>query len=69
MWRGWGFRGEGGEDVVMEVESPVNMTGDQLKPLYQLIGRLLCMVDNKVHIQQMAATTRAGYMQMYNLVL
>ena len=48
-----------GEGLVVDVASPVSLTGDQMKPLKQLIGGLLHMVDDKVHIQQMAATSRA----------
>ena len=53
----------------MDVDSLVTLNGDQLKPQYQIIDGFLFMVDDKVHIQQMAATSRAGYVPMYNLVL
>ena len=53
------------DDAVMGVDSLVTLTGDQLEPLYQIFGRLLCIVDHKAYIEQLAATTRAGYMHMY----
>ena len=59
-----------GADAVMDTDSPpVTLTADQLSPLYELLGSLLWVVDDKVHIQQMAGTSRAGYVQMYNHVL
>ena len=56
-----------GADAVMKDDSLVS--GEQLKPLYQLIGSLLCLVDDKVHMQQIAGTTRVGYVHMYNHIL
>ena len=50
-----------GEVEVIDINSPVTLTGDQLKPMNKLIDGLLCMGDDKVNIQQMTATTRAGY--------
>ena len=42
-----------GADIEIEVDDSVMLTGEQLRPLFKLIGRLLCMVNNKVYIQQL----------------
>ena len=31
--------------------------------------QLICLVDNKVHMQQVAGTSRVGYVHMYNFIL
>ena len=36
-----------------------------LAPMYDMIGRLLWSVDRKVHVQQMAGTSKAGYVATY----
>ena len=39
-----------------------------IAPLFDMIGCLLWTVDNKVHIQQMARTSKAGYVPTYNYI-
>merc|ERR1711873_99291 len=39
-----------------------------LAPMYDMIGRLLWSVDRKVHVQQMAGTSKAGYVPTYNYI-
>ena len=39
-----------------------------LAPMYDMIGRLLWSVDRKVHVQQMAGTSKAGYVPTYNFI-
>ena len=36
-----------------------------LAPMYDMISRLLWSVDRKVHVQQMAGTSKAGYVATY----
>ena len=45
------------------------MTVSQLKSLLELLGSLHWILDDKVHIQQMADTTKVGYIPMYSHVL
>ena len=40
----------------------------QITPLYHILGCLLWTMDNNVHVQQMAWTSKVGYVQMYNFV-
>ena len=44
--------------------SSVVLSGDHLSTLHQLLDSLSWLVDEKVHIQQMAGASRAGYVQM-----
>ena len=53
----------------MEVYDSSTLTGEQLKSLFKLIGELLCQVDDKVHLQQAAGTTKVGYNTFYDHVL
>ena len=40
----------------------------QIAPLFEMIGRLHWNVDNKVHVQQMAGTSKAGYVNTYQYI-
>ena len=53
----------------MEVHDSVILTGEHLKPLFRLIGGLLCTVDDKVQMQQAAGTTRVGYNTFYDHIM
>ena len=53
----------------MEVDDSVILTGEQLKPLFKLIGRLLCQVEDKFHLQQAVGTTKVGYNFYYHFKL
>ena len=39
--------------------------GEQIAPLLEKIGRLHCLVDNRIHLQQAAGTTMVGYNAYY----
>ena len=52
--------------AVVEIDPTQTVTLGQIAPLYDMLGHLLCMVDDKVHIQQMAGTSKVGYVHMYN---
>ena len=41
------------------------VTYRDLAPMYDMISRLLWSVDRKVHVQQMAGTSKAGYVATY----
>ena len=38
----------------------------QIAPLFEMIGRLHCLVDNHIHLQQAAGTTKVGYNAYYS---
>ena len=40
--------------------------GEQIAPLLEKIGRLHCLVDNCIHLQQAAGTTMVGYNTYYD---
>ena len=40
--------------------------GDQIAPLLEKLGKLHCLVDNRIHLQQAAGTTMVGYNAYYN---
>ena len=39
---------------------------EQIAPLLEMIGKLHCLVDNRIHLQQAAGTTKVGYNAYYN---
>ena len=39
---------------------------EQIAPLLEMIGKLHCLVDNRIHLQQAAGTTRVGYNTYYS---
>ena len=41
-------------------------TEDQLIPLYGMIGKLQGLVDDRIHLQQAAGTTKVGYNAYYD---
>ena len=43
--------------------------GDQITPLLEKLGKLHCLVDNRIHLQQVAGTTMVGYNAYYNYKL
>ena len=47
------------------MESSEVYTEEDLRPLYLLLGKLHCLVDDCVHIQQTAGTTKVGYNAYY----
>ena len=53
----------------MEVDDSVILTGEELKPLFKVIGGLLCQVDDNIHLKEAARTTKAGYKSFYDYVL
>ena len=44
------------------------ITLGEIAPVWELMGRLHWTVDNKVHIQQMAGTSKAGYVPTYQYI-
>ena len=40
--------------------------GDQIAPLLEKLGKLHCLVDNRIHMQQAAGTTKVSYNAYYN---
>ena len=55
-----------GTGVIYDPDATV--TYRDLAPMYDMIGRLLWSVDRKVHVQQMAGTSKAGYVPTYNFI-
>ena len=51
-------------DAPVDSDLPVILAGRQLSNLCQLLDSLSWLVDEKVHIQQMAGASGAGYVQM-----
>ena len=41
-------------------------TEELLAPLLGMIGNLHCLVDNHIHLQQAAGTTKVGYCAYYD---
>ena len=52
----------------VEYDASQTVSLGQIAPLYDIMGHLLWMVDNKVHIQQMARTSKAGYIPTYQYI-
>ena len=51
-----------------EFDPNQTVTLGEVAPVWELMSRLLWTVDNKVHIQQMAGTSKAGYVPTYNYI-
>ena len=47
------------------METSESFDEGDLRPLYSLLGKLHCLVDDCVHIQQTAGTTQVGYKAYY----
>ena len=62
--------GTSASESVGQVEYDASQTVSlgQIAPLFEMIGRLHWNVDNKVHIQQMAGTSKAGYVNTYQYI-
>ena len=52
-----------GNGVIYDPDATVSYR--DLAPMYDMISRLLWSVDRKVHVQQMAGTSKAGYVATY----
>ena len=52
-----------GTGVIYDPDATVSYR--DLAPMYEMISRLLWSVDRKVHVQQMAGTSKAGYIATY----
>ena len=50
----------------MELDSSVVYTEEELSPLFQMIGKLHCLMDDHIHLQQAAGTTKVGYNTYYD---
>ena len=50
----------------MELDSSVSYAEEELQPLVWLLGKLHCLVYNRVHLQQAAGTTKVGYNAYYD---
>ena len=50
----------------MELDSSVSYTKEVFQPLFQLLRKLHCLVDDRVHLQQVAGTTKVGYNAYYD---
>ena len=50
----------------MELDSLVSYREEELQPLFWLLRKLHCLVDNRVHLQQAARTTKVGYNAYYD---
>ena len=44
-------------------------TEEQLAPLFRILGKLHCLVDDHIHMQQAAGTTKVGYNAYYDFKL
>ena len=51
-----------------EYDPSQTVTLGEIAPVYDLMGRLLWLVDNQVHTQQMAGTSKAGYVATYQYI-
>merc|ERR1712240_652217 len=49
-----------------ELDCEVSYTEEKLKPLFQIFGKLHCLVDDCVHLQQDARITKVGYNAYYD---
>ena len=58
-----------GSQEGMEVDSEVSYTEEQLKPLFEILGKLYCLVEDRLHLQQVAGTTKVGYNAYYDYKL
>ena len=41
-------------------------TEEEISPLFWMLGKLHCLLDNPVHLQQAAGTTKVGYNAYYD---
>ena len=55
-----------GTGVIYDPDATVSYR--DLAPMYEMISRLLWSVDRKVHVQQMAGTSKAGYVATYQYI-
>ena len=56
----------GAADAEMELDSLNSFTEEELQPLLWLPRKLHCLVDDRVHLQQAAGTTKVGYNAYYD---
>ena len=56
-------------EVSASGETRPTTVSDILSPLLQKIGGLHCLVDNRVHLQQSAGTSKVGYKAFYDHML
>ena len=50
----------------MELDSLVSCTEEEPQPLFWMLRKLHCLVDDRVHLQQAARTTKVGYNAYYD---
>ena len=65
------FRPSGDDDMDMQVEVDPSapLTVGDIQPVWWAIKTLRCMIDDRIHIQQMAGTAQVGYVPMYQHIL
>ena len=59
------FGASAADGVGVNYDPDATVSYRDLAPMYDMIGRLLWSVDRKVHVQQMAGTSKAGYVATY----
>merc|ERR1711873_1709 len=59
------FGASAANGVGVNYDPDATVTYRDLAPMYDMISRLLWSVDRKVHVQQMARTSKAGYVATY----
>ena len=50
----------------MELDSSNVYTEEELSPLFWMLGKLHCLVDDHIHLQQAAGTTKVDYNAYYD---
>ena len=65
----FGPSGSDGDDMLAEVDPTIPLTVGDIQPVWHAVKTLRCMLDDCIHIQQMAGTTMIGYVPMYNHIL
>ena len=65
----FGPSGDDESDMQVEVDPSTRLTVGDIQPVWRVKKTLRCMLDDRIHIQQMAGTTTIGYVPMYNHIM
>ena len=65
----FGAAGHDGDDVQVEVDPSTPLMVGEITPVWHAIRYMRSMLDDRVHIQQMAGTTSIGYATLYSHVI
>ena len=65
----FGQSGSDGDKLQVEVDPTTPLVVGDIQPVWCSVRTLCCMLDDHIHIQQMAGTTTIGYVPMYNHIL